>query len=85
MIFKREGPRQCGIQIHAPPVGDFLKASEASGGVTRIHGVVAIAELRTLTGGAAFGITLTDENELFVTESAQTAEFSVKAANRLTR
>src|SRR5213082_4080031 len=58
MVLKLECPGESAFDIHAVALGQLGDASEARGGVARIHRPVAISERGPLTGGATFRIAL---------------------------
>ena len=64
LVLELEGPGERALEVDAVLVGQVVLAREARGGVARVHRAVAIAELRPLAGGAAFGIGLADDDRL---------------------
>ena len=64
VVFKFEGPREGAFEIHAVPRGQIELARENGRRVTGEHRAVAVGELRSLAGGAAFGIGFADDDRL---------------------
>ena len=62
LVLEFESPGERAIEVHAVFFGEEVFAGERGGGVARIHGAVAVAELGSLTGSAALGIGLADDD-----------------------